>query len=525
MRAFGFGPGRRDRPRAAQPAAPQTAPGYLASLTTAPYAVWCAQRLVPGYTGPLFRLRRASDGATQDFAPPSGGDYPDRDAIAAWAGGSALTVAILHDQTGNGRHLTQATAASQPGFDPARLIGNAAPILFDGQRSTVAGPVAKWMALAGQNLSRQNLSVVDVQQRQVSLSDNNDWLLTDDGSGNSGTNYGNSYTNSWSSPASTGLTLRPGIAAAQFPAGAAGFPLAVPDVTVATFGAANLRALLLRGSYHTDTSGTVSAQTIPGIVVGRAAGTLTSSSVYTYNARSMRLGLALYPALEQADAQAVAASLRTAFGLPASYDYRLVLSGDSIMEGSGAAFNGNMANWLLAGLTQKAEVFNTAVHGTTMQTIYANRAAYFGGLVAGGRPNVIVLEAGTNDLTTTSGSGTTAYASYTAPLIAYLKGLGFQVIACTLLPRQDNINATLQSERTAYNGLVTANAAGADHVLDLTQHPVMGASTAPNDTTLFVDKLHPTALGHRWLAGAPGGTYAGTYTYRHALEQVLGATP
>jgi lysophospholipase L1-like esterase len=290
-------------------------------------------------------------------------------------------------------------------------------------------------------------------------------------------------------------------------------------------GAANLRALLIRGNYYTSTATTVAAATMTNLVLGRQSGDITVSSGYTYNSRTMRIGFALYPALSQADATTVAASLRTAFSIPTTFDYRVVFSGDSIMEGSGTALNGNVPNQLQPLFAKKAEVFNTGLHGKLMADMYNNRVAFFSTLFAAGVPNVIFLETGTNDLTSTAGVGTTTYNTYTAPLVTYLKGLGFKVVVNTLLPRQDNTNATLQSERTIYNGLVTANSASADYVLDLASNPTMGTNAAANDATLYVDKLHPTKLGDTWLAGAPSGTYANDNTYYHALQQVLGVTP
>ncbi|GAA4323064.1 arabinofuranosidase catalytic domain-containing protein [Flaviaesturariibacter amylovorans] len=64
------------------------------------------------YTGPLLRLRRASDDAQQDFNAI--GRHLDTAAVSAWAGGSAVFCVTLYDQSGNGAHLTQATASAQP---------------------------------------------------------------------------------------------------------------------------------------------------------------------------------------------------------------------------------------------------------------------------------------------------------------------------------------------------------------------------------------------------------------------------
>lgn len=84
------------------------------------------RRINTAYTGPLVRLRRASDNAESDFG--SGlpmGDFLDYTAIDAWAGGSTVTVATWYDQSGSGRHLSQATASRQPQLSSGATTGRA----------------------------------------------------------------------------------------------------------------------------------------------------------------------------------------------------------------------------------------------------------------------------------------------------------------------------------------------------------------------------------------------------------------
>jgi len=61
------------------------------------------------------RLREDGGDTEQDFVTIAGGGL-NLSAIVSFAGGANLFVVTLYDQTGNGRHLTQATAASQPLF-------------------------------------------------------------------------------------------------------------------------------------------------------------------------------------------------------------------------------------------------------------------------------------------------------------------------------------------------------------------------------------------------------------------------
>lgn len=86
-------------------------------------------KLYAAYSGPLIRLRRASDNAEQDFSAAANG-WVDPVAVAAWAGGDAFVV-TRYDQTGNGRHVTQATAANQ-----GKILTHCRTMVCDGVNDT-----------------------------------------------------------------------------------------------------------------------------------------------------------------------------------------------------------------------------------------------------------------------------------------------------------------------------------------------------------------------------------------------------
>jgi hypothetical protein len=74
-----------------------------------------------GYTGPLLRLRRSSDGVEQDFyqngskftlSTVRGGGT----AYATWRGASSVTVVRWYSQDGSGRYAEQTTVTKQPIF-------------------------------------------------------------------------------------------------------------------------------------------------------------------------------------------------------------------------------------------------------------------------------------------------------------------------------------------------------------------------------------------------------------------------
>lgn len=80
---------------------------------TAYFAYSVARRLSEDYTGPLLRVRRASDNTELDIGYTATNEV-DKSAITAHCGASVGYVVTLYDQSGNGRHMQQPTASNQP---------------------------------------------------------------------------------------------------------------------------------------------------------------------------------------------------------------------------------------------------------------------------------------------------------------------------------------------------------------------------------------------------------------------------
>jgi hypothetical protein len=79
--------------------------------------VWSiARRLVNTYTGPLIRIRRASDDAEQDigFIESGGHHVLDESAVTSFVGSSDWFIRTVYDQSLEGVNLEQTTASLQP---------------------------------------------------------------------------------------------------------------------------------------------------------------------------------------------------------------------------------------------------------------------------------------------------------------------------------------------------------------------------------------------------------------------------
>lgn len=87
--------------------------GALDAYTTDLAGAWSvSRRLLTSHTGSLIRIRRSSDSTEQDIGFNGQGAL-DTAAIASFVGANNAFVVTIYDQSGAGRHFTQATAASQ----------------------------------------------------------------------------------------------------------------------------------------------------------------------------------------------------------------------------------------------------------------------------------------------------------------------------------------------------------------------------------------------------------------------------
>lgn len=86
---------------------------YLLTTYSGAAAGWSLRKLDSTYTGHAIKVRRSSDNTEQDIDfLPSG--YLDTASLKSFVGSNSGYVTTWYDQSGNGRNLTQTTAANQP---------------------------------------------------------------------------------------------------------------------------------------------------------------------------------------------------------------------------------------------------------------------------------------------------------------------------------------------------------------------------------------------------------------------------
>ena len=104
--------GDRPPPPPPTPPPPPAPPGILDAYPVSVAFAFGRRRLFAGNSVALYRVRRSSDSAEADIIAAT--DGTDTAALTAFVGSSSAFLVKWYDQSGNGLHLVQATAAKQP---------------------------------------------------------------------------------------------------------------------------------------------------------------------------------------------------------------------------------------------------------------------------------------------------------------------------------------------------------------------------------------------------------------------------
>lgn len=181
-------------------------------------------------------------------------------------------------------------------------------------------------------------------------------------------------------------------------------------------------------------------------------------------------------------------------------DYRsqLIFEGDSITNEASilGAVGTDYPSKTMEALTGSYYWSNEGTSGDTManiagvgQTPSTNDWKYYNTLRTN---NVLLIWACTNDLAVSGTDGAACYSAYAAYSDAR-RARGWKVVAFTILPRTAaGTNANFETWRQTFNSSLVANC-HCDALVDAGGDATFGAATAPNNTGMYLDKIHPTA--------------------------------
>lgn len=439
-------PGNNPTP-APTPAPAATA--YLPAVGAQPLAAHGVQRIVAGYDGPLFELRRTSDGAMLEISAAPNSDLPDYAALDAWLAGSKAAVAVLFDQTGNGHHAVQSSSSSggyQPLMPDYRERDGIRPMSFAGNRGLILP--------AGITANARDLTAFAVQRRQSKGS-------------TSGTHQA-----SWM------------LGAAWNTAGSLS-KVSLPDRGVRTLTSSSFRSEGFHGRCQPEVTGYISRSSelvyiLDGetkVASANNAGTVVGGSIgrggqnYTWDGDTF--AFVFYDSdIGDADAASVSSILQSAFSITGSQDKSLPMvlaTGNSIVLGTGATGGNNNLWYTEPLLNSPCHLINSGVFGQNASTVYSHRARYIARYDANRPHNIIVAPEPTNDIN--SGAvGADSWNMRVKPFIDEAVAAGWTVMVPTIIKRA-GFNAAKNAEKDAFNALARAYANGSticlvDYALD-----------------------------------------------------------
>ncbi len=91
--------------------------------------------LYASYNGPLYQVRRASDGATANISPLSAGGVANAAAQDSFCAGTTCVITEIYDQSGHGNNLTQAPGGGAAGGPDNLASATAAPVMVGGHKA------------------------------------------------------------------------------------------------------------------------------------------------------------------------------------------------------------------------------------------------------------------------------------------------------------------------------------------------------------------------------------------------------
>jgi hypothetical protein len=457
----------------------------VSTASTAWQGWFSSERVMASYAGPIYNATRMLGDGTSRVG------IGEIQTIKNSQGVEILRVGTAFNQVAGGScgHAVQTDVAKMVGINDALPSDGHFPFLFDGKRSTINNGHPVGFDIVA-NLDGRNNTRFYVLEPRSSVTCQA-WERLNGGVAR------NLYTSSGFGPP----YAPDGSGKIQYGDSGAAVPFAfLPSnkVVVAIRDKAGGSDIFVNG-VKTASATVLAAGTITQIQVGYQL--VSGLSNFWVNMPIHALGYASGQ-LSDYDIQETTWALAQHFGVNLDTTRpRIVISGDSIMESVAMSQCRTWPSLFQNALSRPVELFNLGIAGKRLSECYSQRTTLENGLYSGSRRCVAVLQGGVNDIHAYGDTGANLYSATTTPYVAYLKGLGYKVVVCTLLPETASNPATANPQLVAYNALVRANGATADYVWDVAAEYRMGIyPTSPDNPALYPDKIHPSDLGGMYLA-------------------------
>src|SRR5579884_3159223 len=108
---------------------------YAAGGTPCVAAHSTTRALYGAYNGPLYQIKRASDGATTNIGVLSAGGYANAAAQDSFCANTSCVITVIYDQSGHGNNLTQAPAGGAAGGPDNLANAFEAPVTVGGHEA------------------------------------------------------------------------------------------------------------------------------------------------------------------------------------------------------------------------------------------------------------------------------------------------------------------------------------------------------------------------------------------------------
>lgn len=419
-------------------------------------------RLVEGYNGPAIRVIRDSDSAESDIGFATGSDLLDTDALNTFRSGSVLRVMTVYDQSGNGLDKTQTNSADRPAIYAENIDADGIqPIILSSDFFNEP---------AGFTANRNSVSDYQVMHLQTYVHDSNSQATFC------------SMGDPWNgSGAMTLMGNRPAriLTSSTFIHTDDIVPRSQKQVMALISGTSELK---LHVDNDIETEAAAGAGVFTGGFIGRIGGVNWRGFSYFF-------GRATYTVTHSdTQAQDIKNTLYGAYKINTTATTRLIVSGNSIAQGSNDTLLRGYMKRMEPLLNEDIHIANNSIFGRTLALEYADRAI-FENYYDASFTNIVQICEPSNDIF----GGALAndlWSNYALPFIQAMKTAGYEeILVPTTIPRAA-FNTAQETERLAYNTLVRNNAASEGYIV----------ADYDSLSITYADDTHPNEAGHQTMA-------------------------